>query len=308
MGFGCNVPAIMSTRTIESRSNRMITMLIVPFMSCNARIPVYVLLIGTFFSGHAGWMMFAIYFTGIVIAILSARLFKRFLFKREDVPFVMELPPYRTPTIKATSLHMWSKAKQYLKKMGGIILVASIIIWFLNYFPRNISYSQNYEAMIEHAESIGNDEMASELGMKQEMERQEKSYIGRIGKAIEPAIKPLGFDWKIGVSLFTGMAAKEVVVSTMGVLYSGNEEENIEKLDAKLLVQTDNDGNPVYTPLVVISLLLFVLIYFPCIAVIAAIKGESGSWKWALFTMLYTTGLAWIISFLVFQVGSLLGF
>lgn len=308
MGFGCNVPAIMGTRTIESRSNRMITMLIIPFMSCNARIPVYVLLIGTFFSGHAGWMMFAIYFTGIVIAILSARLFKRFLFKKEDVPFVMELPPYRMPTIKATSLHMWSKAKQYLKKMGGIILVASIIIWFLNYFPRDISYSQDYQSMIEYAESTDNSEMASELSALQEMERQEKSYIGRIGKAIEPAIKPLGFDWKIGVSLFTGMAAKEVVVSTMGVLYSGDEEAEAEKLSNKLLAQTDKEGNPVYTPLIVISLLLFVLIYFPCIAVVAAIRGESGSWKWALFTILYTTSLAWIISFLVFQLGSLFGF
>ncbi|MDR0659556.1 MAG: ferrous iron transport protein B [Prevotellaceae bacterium] len=307
MGFGCNVPAIMGTRTIESRSNRMITMLIIPFMSCNARIPVYVLLIGTFFSSHAAWMMFAIYFAGIVIAILSARLFKRFLFKREDVPFVMELPPYRTPTIRATLLHMWSKAKQYLKKMGGIILVASIIIWFLNYFPRDISYSQDYEVMIEHAESMGESETAKELGMLQEMERQEKSYIGRIGKVIEPVIKPLGFDWKIGVSLFTGMAAKEVVVSTMGVLYSGDEETDPEKLGEKLLAQTDKEGKPIYTPLVAISLLLFVLIYFPCIAVIAAIKGESGSWKWALFTILYTTGLAWVVSFIVFQVGSLFG-
>ena len=311
MGFGCNVPAIMGTRTIESRSNRMITMLIIPFMSCNARIPVYVLLIGTFFSAYAGWMMFALYFTGIAIAILSARLFKRFLFKKEDVPFVMELPPYRTPTLKATLLHMWSKAKQYLKKMGGIILIASIVIWFLSYFPRNISYSQDYAAMIEHAESIGDGEAATGLNVLKETERQEKSYIGRIGKAIEPVIKPLGFDWKIGVSLFTGMAAKEVVVSTMGVLYSVGEDPDAENFDDKLgkrlAAQTDKEGNQLYTPLVVISLLLFVLIYFPCIAVIAAIKGESGSWKWALFTIIYTTGLAWVISFLVYQIGSLLG-
>lgn len=311
MGFGCNVPAIMGTRTIESRSNRMITMLIIPFMSCNARIPVYVLLIGTFFSAHAGWMMFAIYFTGIIIAVLSARLFKRFFFKKEDVPFVMELPPYRTPTIKATLLHMWGKAKEYLKKMGGIILVASIIIWFLSYFPRNVSYSQDYEVMIEHAEKLGDDEGVKELSIQQQTERQEKSYIGRIGKAIEPALRPLGFDWKIGVSLFTGMAAKEVVVSTMGVLYSVSEDPDAEGFDQKLgdrlLAQVDENGNQRYTPLVAISLLLFVLIYFPCIAVIAAIKGESGSWKWALFTILYTTGLAWIVSFLTFQTGSLFG-
>lgn len=308
MGFGCNVPAIMGTRTIESRSNRMITMLIIPFMSCNARLPVYVLLIGTFFKAHAGWMMFAIYIVGIIIAIFSARLFKRFLFKRDEVPFVMELPPYRTPTLKATLLHMWSKAKQYLRKMGGIILVASIVIWFLSYFPREVSYSQNYSVMIAQADSEGNKELAKELSIQQTIERHENSYIGKIGKAIEPAIKPLGFDWKIGVSLLTGMAAKEVVVSTMGVLFSGDENTSADKLGARMLAQVGKDGKPAYTPLIALSLLLFVLIYFPCIAVVAAIKGESGSWKWALFTITYTTGLAWVISFLVFQIGSLLGF
>ena len=308
MGFGCNVPAIMATRTIESRSNRMITMLILPFMSCNARLPVFILLIGTFFSKYAGWMMLGIYLTGILLAVVSAKLFKRFLFKKEDVPFVMELPPYRTPTARATLIHMWDKCKQYLRKMGTIILVASIAIWFLSYFPRNVEYSQDYDAQIEIAETQGDNEHVDELERLQSIEHQEKSYIGRIGKFIEPAIRPLGFDWKIGISLFTGMAAKEVVVSTMGVLYTGDGEEEVEVLKERLLSQTDRDGAPVYTPLVVISLMLFILIYFPCIAVIAAIKNESGSWKWALFTIVYTTGVAWLLSFIVYQVGSLLGF
>ena len=281
MGFGCNVPAILSTRTIESRNSRMITMLIVPFMSCSARLPVYLLFAGTFFSRYAGLVLLGLYMTGILIAVVSARLFRRFLFKEEDTPFVMELPPYRLPTFKSVMIHMWDRAYQYLKKIGGPILIASIIIWFLGYFPQNSSIPDHHVA-----------------------EHQEHSYIGQIGKCIEPVMRPLGFDWKISVSLLSGMAAKEIVISTMGVLYAG-DSENQTTLQERLLTETHADGTPVFTPLVVIGFLLFVLIYFPCIATIAAIKEESGSWKWALFSVLYSTGLAWLIAFLVHWIGNL---
>ena len=281
MGFGCNVPAILSTRTIESRNSRMITMLIVPFMSCSARLPVYLLFAGTFFGRYAGLVLLGLYMTGILIAVVSARLFRRFLFKEEDTPFVMELPPYRLPTFKSVMIHMWDRAYQYLKKIGGPILIASIIIWFLGYFPQNSSIPEQRVA-----------------------EHQEHSYIGQIGKCIEPVMRPLGFDWKISVSLLSGMAAKEIVISTMGVLYAG-DSENQTTLQERLLTETHADGTPVFTPLVVIGFLLFVLIYFPCIATIAAIKEESGSWKWALFSVLYSTGLAWLIAFLVHWIGNL---
>lgn len=281
MGFGCNVPAILSTRTIESRNSRMITMLIVPFMSCSARLPVYLLFAGTFFGRYAGLVLLGLYMTGILIAVVSARLFRRFLFKEEDTPFVMELPPYRLPTFKSVMIHMWDRAYQYLKKIGGPILIASIIIWFLGYFPQNSSIPEQRVA-----------------------EHQEHSYIGQIGKCIEPVMRPLGFDWKISVSLLSGMAAKEIVISTMGVLYAG-DSENQTTLQERLLTETHADGTPVFTPLVVIGFLLFVLIYFPCIATIAAIKEESGSWKWALFSVLYSTGLAWLVAFLVYWIGNL---
>lgn len=281
MGFGCNVPAILSTRTIESRNSRMITMLIVPFMSCSARLPVYLLFAGTFFSRYAGLVLLGLYMTGILLAVLSARLFRRFLFKEEDTPFVMELPPYRLPTFKSVVIHMWDRSYQYLKKIGGPILIASIIIWFLGYFPQNSSLPEHLVA-----------------------EHQEQSYIGQIGKCIEPVMRPLGFDWKISVSLLSGMAAKEIVISTMGVLYAG-DDTNQASLQQRLLAETHADGTPVFTPLVVLGFLLFVLIYFPCIATIAAIKEESGSWKWALFSILYSTGLAWMVAFLVHWIGNL---
>jgi ferrous iron transport protein B len=275
MGFGCNVPAIMATRTIESRNSRLLTMLVNPLMSCSARLPVYMLFIGIFFNKYAGFAMFGLYLTGIVLAIIMARLMKRFLIKGEDVPFVMELPPYRIPTLKSIFRHMWEKASQYLRKMGGIILIASIIIWFLGYFPRS-----------------SDPEM-----------QESNSYIGKIGQTIQPVMKPLGFDWKISVGLVSGMAAKEVVVSTLGILYGTADEE---ALPQRIEEATYADGTPVFTPLVALSLMLFVLIYFPCIATVAAIKNESGSWKWAGFVILYTTTLAWFVSFVVYQVGSLL--
>ncbi|NDV68242.1 ferrous iron transport protein B [Dysgonomonas sp. 25] len=314
MGFGCNVPAILSTRTIESRNSRMITMLINPFMSCSARLPVYVLFVTLFFPDYAGLALFCLYGIGILIAVVSARLFKRFLFKGEDTPFVMELPPYRMPTLRSVVTHMWDKSQQYLKKMGGVILIASIIIWFLGYFPQNELLNTTYENQVtlveqQYAEKAideeAKEEQLKELEEQYNAQLQENSYIGRIGKTIEPAMRPLGFDWKISVSLLSGMAAKEVVVSTLGVLYTG-DSENEESLRMRIWNDTQPDGSKTFSLLTVVSLLLFVLIYFPCVATVAAIKEESGSWKWGLFSVMYTTLLAWVLSFAVYQIGSLL--
>ena len=271
MGFGCNVPAIMATRTIEDRKSRLITMLVNPLMSCSARLPIYLVMIGAFFPNCASFMLLCIYTAGILLAVIMARIFSKFLVKGEDSPFVMELPPYRMPTYKSIMRHTWEKGAQYLKKMGGIIMIASIIIWFLGYYPQHDAY-----------ESVA--------------EQQENSYIGQIGKAIEPVIKPLGFDWKLGIGLISGVGAKELVVSTLGVLYTN--EGDVENVNL-------SDRIPI-TPLVALAYMLFVLIYFPCIATFAAIKQESGSWKWAIFTAGYTTGLAWLVAFTVFQIGSLI--
>ena len=271
MGFGCNVPAIMASRTIENRKSRLVTMLINPLMSCSARLPIYLLLTGAFFPNHASLVLLSIYAIGIVLAIVMARLFCRFLVKGDDTPFVMELPPYRFPTSKAILRHTWEKGAQYLRKMGGIIMVASIVIWALGYYPNHAEY-----------ETV--------------TEQQENSYIGRIGKAIEPVIEPLGFDWKLGVGILSGVGAKELVVSTLGVLYAEDAEADSVSLGERLPI----------TPLVAFTYMVFVLIYFPCIATLAAIKGETGSWKWPLFTACYTTALAWIVSFAIYQIGGLL--
>ena len=309
MGFGCNVPAIMASRTIESRNSRMITMLVNPLMSCSARLPVYVLLTGAFFPQTAGTVMLILYTTGILLAVFMARLFKRFLFNKEDVPFVMELPPYRMPTGKSILIHMWEKAKQYLHKMGGVILIASIIIWFLGYFPRNTEKSSSFDRQIAQVEQSDktDDEKATEIAHlehQKAIEHQQDSYIGQIGQAIQPILSPLGFDWKMSVSLMTGMAAKEVVVSTLSILYTG-ESDDEQALTEQLRQDRNADGEPVFTPLVALSFMLFVLIYFPCIATVSAIVNESGSWKWGLFVIGYTCLLAWIVSCLVFQVGQL---
>ena len=284
MGFGCNVPAIMATRTIESRRSRLITMLVLPMMSCSARLPIYIMITGTFFAlQYRSIIMLSLYAIGILMAVIISRLFSKYVIKGEDTPFVMELPPYRFPTSKAIIRHTWEKGKQYLKKMGGIILVASIIVWALGYFPHN-------------------DQLDNQA-------QQEQSYIGRIGKAIEPVFRPQGFDWKLDVGLLAGVGAKEIVASTMGVLYSNDssvaESDNADNDTTKytrLRRQMLSDG---ITPLTAYSYLLFVLLYFPCVATIAAIKNESGSWKWALFGALYTTALAWIVSAAVYQVGQL---
>ncbi|WP_075965026.1 ferrous iron transport protein B [Parabacteroides massiliensis] len=309
MGFGCNVPAIMASRTIESRNSRMITMLVNPLMSCSARLPVYVLLTGAFFPQTAGTVMMILYASGILLAVLMARLFKRFLFNDEDIPFVMELPPYRMPTGKSIMIHMWEKAKQYLHKMGGVILIASIIIWFLGYFPRHSKNSDIFDKQIAEVEQSDTNpedkvETIAELERLKSMDHQQESYIGRIGQAIQPVLHPLGFDWKMSVSLLTGMAAKEVVVSTLSVLYTG-ESDDSQVLTERLKQDKNADGEPVFTPLIALSFMLFVLIYFPCIATISAIVNESGSWKWGIFVIFYTCVLAWIVSCVVYQTGHL---
>ena len=273
MGFGCNVPAIMSSRIIESRKSRLVTILINPLISCSARLPIYLVLVGAFFPGKESLMLLLIYSVGILLAVLMARIFSKFLVKGDDTPFVMELPPYRMPTSKSVLRHTWEKGAQYLKKMGGIIMIASIIIWFLGYYPNHSSYQTTAE-------------------------QQENSYIGQIGKSIEPIIKPLGFDWKMGVGLLSGVGAKELVVSTLGVLYTNDGNLDDDALPERIAQQSD------ITPLIAFAYMLFTLLYFPCIATLAAIRQETGSWKWPLFAACYTTVLAWIVAFLVYQIGS----
>ena len=299
MGFGCNVPAVMSTRTIESQRSRLITMLILPLMSCSARLPIYVMITGSFFAlKYRSLAMLSLYVIGVLMAIVMSRLFSAFVVKGEDTPFVMELPPYRFPTWKAIGRHTWEKGKQYLKKMGGIILVASIIVWALGYFPHTDDPSVSNQ------------------------QQQEQSYIGRVGRAVEPVFRPMGFNWKLDVGLLAGVGAKEIVASTMGVLYSNDDsfkdDSNFSSESGKYvklheLITQDvaqlhgisyEKAQPIAT-LTAFCFLLFVLLYFPCIATIAAIKGETGSWGWALFAASYTTALAWVVSAVVFQVGCL---
>jgi ferrous iron transport protein B len=284
MGFGCNVPAVMATRTIESRRSRLITMMILPFMSCSARLPIYIMIVGTFFAAqYRSWVLLSIYTIGIIMSVVISKILAVFVIKGSDTPFVMELPPYRWPTAKAIIRHTWEKGKEYLKKMGGVILVASIIVWALGYFPHNESLSPQ--------------------------EQQENSYIGKMGKTIEPLFTPQGFNWKLDVSLITGVGAKEIVASTIGVLYSGDDsfaddeefsEDNNRYTTLQALMEKDG-----ITPLSAYCYLLFILLYFPCIATIVAIKNETASWRWALFAAIYTTSLAWIVSALVHQIGQL---
>lgn len=316
MGFGCNVPAIMATRTLDNRKDRILTMIIIPFMSCSARLPVYVLLISAIFPDYQGLVLFSIYMTGILLAIITALIMKRIAFAKKEVPFVMELPPYRIPTFKNTARHMWHKGQQYLHKMGSVILVASVLIWALGYYPRNVKFSKDYEAEITSVNqnvALSATDISAKLQhleVSRESERQENSYIGRMGHAIEPVIRPLGFDWKMGVSILSGLAAKEIVISTMGILYQAdaNAGADSETLQYKIREQKHNSGTlkgrNVFTPLVSIAFMLFILIYFPCVAVIAAIRKEA-NWGWAVFTMVYTTVLAWIIAFSVYQIGRL---
>ncbi len=309
MGFGCNVPAIMATRTIENHKSRLVTMLIIPMMSCAGRLPVYILVAGAFFPRNGSLVLLGLYALGIVMAIISAKVMSRFI-KDDNLPFVMELPPYRVPTSKSVFRHTWEKGKQYLHKMAGIILVASIIIWFLGYFPHHDRYATPAE-------------------------QQENSYIGMIGKAIEPVLEPLGFDWKMGVGIISGVAAKELVVSTMGVLYSGEQERfpsaagdpgtasagtvSSQTADATAPVTAGAETETVSgdtmlqnalarttTPAAALAFMVFVLLYFPCIATFVAIKNESGGWKWAVISAVYTIVLAWIVAFIVYRTALLL--
>ncbi len=316
MGFGCNVPAIMSTRTLENKNDRLLTMLINPLMSCSARLPIYLVVIGAVFPTHAGTVLFSVYGMGIALAILVALIFKKTIFKSEEVPFVMELPPYRIPTVKTTLKHMWTKGYQYLKKMGGIILIASILIWALGYFPLQKDLTKQYEQKIANIETQNlskhqQDSVIQTLSIEHTAKHQENSFIGKIGKFIQPVMQPLGFDWKMSVSIITGIAAKEVVVSTMGVLYQAEEDATETSTSLKQKIRNevyksgDKIGQTIFTPIASLSFLFFVLIYFPCIAAVSAIKKESGKWKWALFSAAYTTVLAWVVAFLTYQIGSL---
>lgn len=276
MGFGCNVPGVMATRTLENRSDRLLTMMISPYMSCSARLPVYTVMTAAFFSTHQALITSSIYAFGILMAALTAIVLRKTTFKSQDAPFVMELPPYRIPTLRSVLKHMWEKAAQYLKKMGGIILIASIIIWALGYFPVNEDMD--------------------------EAQRQENSYIGKIGKFIEPILEPLGFDWKLGISIFTGVAAKEIVVSTMGVLYH-SESENTESLSQRLI--NDKSSTPL-TPYSAYGFMIFILIYFPCVATATAMIKEAGQKRWAIISIVYSIATAWLLAFLINQIGKLL--
>jgi ferrous iron transport protein B len=314
MGFGCNVPAIMASRTLESEKDRILTILITPFMSCSAKLPIYIILAGAFFSANAGTVIFSIYLVGIILSVLTGRLFRTTLLRGADAPFVMELPPYRVPMVRSLLIHMWDRSKMFLKKMGGIILVGSIIVWILSAFPRNPSYSVDYESEINKtrasyavkiaaADPIARqviekkrNEAVTELLKAQQAEKAEKSYMGRIGKTVAPLFSPIGIDWRGSVALLTGFVAKEIVVSTLGILHAVEEESGSEALQKAL-------ASSGMTPLSALSMMLFVLLYVPCFATVASIRRETGSTKWMLLSIIYSTAIAWIVAFCVYQGG-----
>ncbi|MBQ5679476.1 MAG: ferrous iron transport protein B [Rikenellaceae bacterium] len=288
MSFGCNVPAIMACRTIESRSSRIITILISPFMSCSARLPIYILLVGTFFPSYASLVLIGLYILGIMVAIVTAKLMRRYLYPVDETPFVMELPPYRVPTLQATLRHMWEKGVQYLRKMGGVILVGSLIIWFLSYYPRP-EYSDTTATTTE-----------------QSAPDYSNSYLGRIGRVCEPVMEPIGLNWKGSVAILSGAAAKEIVVSTLGVLYAEEplpetttELSENASLGAKLVASGDFDTRTA------IAFMVFILLYFPCVATLIAIAKETGRWYWAAGTVLYNTAVAWVVAYIVYLIGGL---
>ncbi len=319
MGFGCNVPAIMATRTLESERDRILTILINPLISCSARLPVYVLLAGTFFGASAGNVIFSIYGLGIALAIIMGKLFRVTLFRGESAPFVMELPPYRVPTLKSLLIHMWDRSKIFLKKMGGVILIGSIIIWFLGAFPRN-PIIPHKDAGVKETVSRTEDKRATMGGSKKlssqaqinwaktdedqakAVERLSRSYLGGMGQTIQPIFEPLGFDWRSSVAVVTGFVAKEIVVSTLGVLYAAGADVNEESEALRHSLRASG-----MTPLSAYTLMAFVLIYVPCLATVAVIWRETNSWKWAAFSAGYSLALAWVVSFLIYQGGKLLG-
>jgi ferrous iron transport protein B len=319
MGFGCNVPAIMAARTLESEKDRILTILITPFMSCSAKLPVYIILAGAFFGARAGTVIFAIYLLGIVLSIITGRFFRSTLLRGADAPFVMELPPYRVPMLKSLLIHMWDRSKIFLKKMGKVILVGSVIIWALSVFPRNISYSVDYDAESDRIissytaklESAADSERRQiekekekallDLEKAKQAEHAEKSFIGLIGKISAPLFAPLGIDWRGGVALLTGFVAKEIVVSTLGVLHAVGDVESSEELKNALRAAG-------MTPLSALSMMVFVLLYLPCLATIATIRRETGSYKWMFFSIFYSTSIAWLTAFIVYQGGRILGY
>ena len=321
MGFGCNAPAIMATRTLESEKDRILTILINPLMSCSARLPVYILLAGTFFGAKAGNVIFSIYALGIVLAISVGRLFRATLLRGKVAPFVMELPPYRAPMLKGLLIHMWDRGQIFLRKIGGVILVGSVVIWFLSAFPQQVQFSRDYEAEIARIrvyygagiaaapqgdvkERLVSErgEAISALGTLRASEKIERSYIGMLGKALAPVFAPIGMDWRGSVAVLTGFVAKEIVVSTMGILYTAGADED-EKSEALKIALKKSD----ITPLSAYAMMAFVLIYVPCVATVAVIRRETNSWKWAMFSIAYSTILAWVVAFIIYQGGKIIG-
>jgi ferrous iron transport protein B len=320
MGFGCNAPAIMATRTLESEKDRILTILINPLMSCSARLPVYILLAGTFFGARAGNAIFSIYVLGIVLAILIGRLFRSTVLRGSVAPFVMELPPYRAPMLKGLMIHMWDRSKIFLRKMGGVILIGSLVIWLLSSFPREVRFSMDYEseiAAINARYGISMAEVKSELReelvrerdravsaieAEKTKEKMEKSYIGHIGKALAPVFAPLGMDWRASVAVLSGFVAKEIVVSTLGVLHAVGADETEKSEALKLALKKSG-----MTPLSAYAMMAFILIYIPCLATVSVIRRETNSWKWTIFSISYSTILAWGIAFLIYQGGKGIG-
>ncbi len=316
MGFGCNVPAILATRSMRNRGDRILTMLIIPFMSCSARLPVYILIISAFFQKYQALYLIGIYAVGIIFAFLTAQILNKTVFRNKETPFVMELPSYRIPTLRNVIYHMWDKTQHYLRKIGTIILAGVIIVWALEYFPRETKNTASIKEQISIVEnnstlsSSAKEEQIHTLQFNMESDRLTNSYLGRFGKIIEPVMKPLGFDWKMSIALLAGLPAKEIIISTMGVIYQTDSSESTSNLQQKLknekFISGEKQGQIVFTTPTALAFLVFILIYFPCIGVVSAIKNESGSWKWAAFAVFYTTSLAWIAAFLVQTIGSML--
>ena len=285
-------------------------------MSCSARLPVYILIISAFFEKYQALYLIGIYFIGIIFAFITAQILNKTVFKNKETPFVMELPTYRLPTFRNIVYHMWDKTQHYLKKIGTVVLIGVIIIWALGYFPRD---TENSKQFLTEIETINNDknigdveknDRVAKIKTQIESERLVNSYLGRLGKGIQPIMQPLGFDWKMSISLLAGLPAKEIIVSTMGVLYQSNDSESTVNLQQKLKNERHLfdklKGQKVFITPSILSFLIFILLYFPCLGVVAAIKSESGSWKWAAFTVVYTTSIAWVMAFIMYNVSSLI--
>ncbi len=310
MGFGCNVPAILATRTLRNPGDRLLTMLIIPFMSCSARLPVYILIISAFFERYQALILVGIYAFGILLAFITAQIFNKLIFKNKETPFVMELPTYRMPTLRNIVFHMWEKTQHYVKKIATVILIGVVIIWAMEYFPRTTPNTAHFESLITAVDDLELSEQEAEdrletMNMEMEADRLMYSYIGRVGNVIEPVMSPLGFDWKMSIALLAGLPAKEIIISTMGVLYQTDVEDSTINLQEKLKAETHKggklQGQKVFNTASAMAFLVFILIYFPCIGVIATIKNEAGSWKWGWFSVLYTTSLAWVMAWITYN-------